>query len=80
MDLNLTKGRIIKLDDSKREYCVIDKVEYQQEFYVILTTVDKPAEVKVCKEIKDNEGIILKEILDTESLKYILRNVKIEDE
>lgn len=78
--MEIKKNNILKLKDSVREYCVIDKIEYKQDIYLVLTAAEEPVEIRICKELKKDKKSILEDVKDEKLIKQILKNVKIEDE
>ena len=74
-DMELEKGKILVLDDDDREFAIVDKIDYNNERYVYLTTIEGETELKVCKIEEEDGEIILEDVEDFEEIKKILSNL-----
>ena len=67
----LNIGQIITLDNNK-EYMILNKMNLHSVNYYYLVTIQKPTEILVVTESKNDENYVLEEIKDNDELDYVL--------
>lgn len=69
--MKLEEGQIITLEDN-RDYIIMKKTFYNNDFYLYLMAATKPIEVSFVKQENGNDVIILNPISDKKELEMVM--------
>lgn len=70
----LEEGEVITLDDNGKDYIVVKKLNYNNENYYYMMTIQKPTEVSIIKLGKNEQGQeIVTTVTDQQELEEVMK-------